>query len=151
MFKLIKDFLADDKAVLGHSADELQVAVAALMVEAALMDNEFDERERQVISSLLEGRFHLSGEECTELLETASKRVEESPQLFGFTSVVKDQFDPDERIELIEMMWEVVYADGRLGDYEANLMRRIAGLIFVSDRESGAARKRALARLGQEG
>jgi uncharacterized tellurite resistance protein B-like protein len=49
---------------------------------------------------------------------------------------------------MIEMLWEVVYADGRLDDYEANLMRRIAGLIYVSDGESGSARKRVLDRLG---
>ena len=53
----------------------------------------------------------------------------------------------DERIELIEMMWAVVYADGQLHDYEANLLRRMAGLLYVSDFESGAARKRVLERL----
>ena len=55
----------------------------------------------------------------------------------------------EERIELIEMIWEVVYADGELHDYEANLLRRLGGLLYVSDRERGDARKRVLARLRQ--
>ncbi len=65
-----------------------------------------------------------------------------------FTRVVKDSFSHAERVELIEMIWEVVYADGERHDYEDSLMRRIAGLIYVSDRERGEARRRALARLG---
>lgn len=60
--------------------------------------------------------------------------------------MIKDRFDEKERIRLVEMLWEVVYADGQAHDYEANLLRRIAGLIYVADRDSGAARKRVLAR-----
>ena len=63
--------------------------------------------------------------------------------------MIKDRFPHEERLELMEMLWEVAYADGVLHDFEASLMRRISGLIYVSDRDSGAARKRALARLGQ--
>jgi uncharacterized tellurite resistance protein B-like protein len=69
-------------------------------------------------------------------------------QWHGFTTAIKDGFEPAERVELIEMLWEVVYADGQLHDYEASLLRRIAGLLYVSDRNSGEARKRVLARLG---
>ena len=61
----------------------------------------------------------------------------------------RQSFSPAERIDLMEMLWEVVYADGRLDEYEANLLRRIAGLIHVGDGDSGAARKRVLARLGK--
>ena len=127
---------------------DLQMAAAALLVEAALMDERFEESERAKIVELLTARFELSDSETEELLETARRRVDQSVQLFCFTRVVKDGFSHDERCELMEMLWQVAYADGRLDDYEANLMRRIAGLIHVSDRESGQARKRALARLG---
>ena len=57
-------------------------------------------------------------------------------------------YEACERVELVEMLWEVVYADGRVDPFEANLLRRIGGLIYVSDRERGAARKRVAARLG---
>jgi uncharacterized tellurite resistance protein B-like protein len=72
----------------------------------------------------------------------------ESVQWNGFTSAIKDGLDHAERVQLIEMLWEVVYADGQLHDYEASLLRRVSGLLYVSDRESGEARKRVLARLG---
>ena len=65
----------------------------------------------------------------------------------GFTRVIKDRYSPEERVELVEMAWEVVYADGELHDYEANLLRRLGGLLYVSDKERGDARKRVLARL----
>ena len=67
----------------------------------------------------------------------------------GFTRAVNDGFAPEDRIQVIEMLWEVVYADGELHDYEASLLRRITGLLYVSDRDSGEARKRVLARLGR--
>ena len=89
----------------------------------------------------------LSGEEGETLLQIAESRVEDSVQTFGFTRVVKESFSHEERIDLMEMLWQVVYVDGKLHDHEASRMRRIAELIFVSDRESAAARKRALKRL----
>lgn len=133
-----------------HGADELQLAAAALLVEAAQMDDRFEERERAKILQLVRDRFALSEDEAASLVETASRRVEDSSQLFGFTRVVNDRFSFEERIELMEMLWQVVYADGVLHDYEANLMRRIAGLLHVTDRDNGEARKRALSRLDPE-
>ena len=65
------------------------------------------------------------------------------------TRVIKDNYSQQERVELIEMIWEVVYADGVRHDYEDSLLRRIAGLIYVSDRDRGNARKRVLERLGK--
>ncbi len=130
-----------------HSHEELQIAAAALMVEAARLDDEFDESERAKIRELVVERFELTSEEGDNLIEAAEARIAESIQLHGFTRVVKSAFTPEERVELVEMLWEVVYADGELHHYEANLMRRLAGLLQVSDREAGAARKRARERL----
>jgi uncharacterized tellurite resistance protein B-like protein len=127
--------------------DEHQVAAAALLVEVALMDDDFDEDERRKIVELVTDRFELSDEEAETLLQIAESRVEDSVQTFGFTRVVKESFSHEERIDLMEMLWQVVYVDGKLHDLEASLMRRIAGLIFVTDRESAVARKRALKRL----
>ena len=60
---------------------------------------------------------------------------------------MRDALDESERIALMEMLWQLVYSDGELHDFEATLMRRLAGLLFVDDRQSGAARKRALEKL----
>lgn len=132
-----------------RSADELQIAAAALLVEAAQMDDDFDARERSMVLELVTDRFNLNREESLSLLAAAEERVAQANQLHGFTRVVNKAFNQAERIELLEMLWEVVYADGALHDYEANLMRRLNGLLHVSDQESVAARNRARARLGQ--
>jgi len=128
--------------------DTLQLAAAALMVEAATMDSEFDADERGRISQLVQERFALSAQDAAELIAEAEKAAAESVAFQGFTNAVKNGFDHDERVQLIEMLWEVVYADGTLHDYEASLLRRVTGLLYVSDRESGDARKRVLARHG---
>ena len=130
-----------------HSREELQIAAAALMVEAAQLDDSFDAQERAKIRELVAARFQLTPEEVENLIEAAEARVADSIELHGFIRVVKSAFTPEERIELMEMLWEVVYADGELHHYEANLMRRLAGLLQVSDRDAGAARKRARERL----
>ena len=133
-----------------HSFEELQVAAAALMVEAAQMDDDFDADERAKVGALVARRFGLSSGESESLVEAAEARVAESSQLHGFTRVVKNAFSHEERVELLEMLWEVAYADGQLHDHEASLMRRITGLLQVPDRESGQARKRVLERLDHE-
>ena len=152
MFRRLLDLVtADDSRSQSVAlADDPKLATAALLVEAALMDAQFEASERQRIEALLERRFEIEPADAKALVERASEQVESSSQLFGFTRTVNDHFDHEERVGLVEMLWQVVYSDGRLDDYEANLMRRIAGLVHVSDRESGAARKRALAHLGIE-
>jgi len=155
MIKRIKALLlpqGDETRAVGalRDKDELQVAAAALMVESALMDDRFEAAERTKIIELLKTRFDLDDAAAESLIETACERVDHSTQLFGFTRVVNDRFSAEERIELMEMLWQVVYADGRLDDYEASLMRRLAGLFHVSDRDCGEARKKALAQLGLE-
>ncbi len=134
-----------------HDVDELHLAAAALLVEAACLDEDFDDAERARIGPLVQDRFGLNEEETKTLIETAEREVQDANQILHFTRAIKDGFDHDERIAMIEMLWEVAFADGKLHDYEANLLRRIGGLIYVSDQEIGAARKRALARIESAG
>jgi len=83
-----------------------------------------------------------------ELIEEAEATVADANELYTLARTVKDGVDIDERTAIIEMLWEVAYADGEVHDYEANLVRRLAGLLYVSDRDSGEARKRVVAKLG---
>ena len=146
---LFSDQLAAGEAIAGHhETDQLQLAAVALLVEAAQMDDDFGEEERHKIVELVQRRFELNKAESEELLQAASKKVDQSIEIFSFTRVLDDGFSEDERVELMEMLWEVAYADGTLHDYEANLMRRLAGLLHVTDRDSGEARKRVISRLG---
>ncbi len=153
MLERIKTFVSSWESGASSGGDvraieEYQVAAAALLVEAAQMDETFDDLERATILSLLTGRFGLTAQEGEDLLDTAQEKVAQSSQLYGFTRAVKDAFSNEERIELLEMLWEVAYIDGELHDYEASLIRRVTGLLHVSDRDGGAARKRALEKLG---
>jgi len=152
MFERLRELLGERADLFGRvvaETDDRRWAAASLLVVAARMDAVFDPRERQAIIGLLRSRFGLTDAEARELMAAAENRAEQSQQIFPLTRIVEESFTPAERIELIEMLWEVIYADGRLDAYEANLMRRIAGLIHVSDGESGAARKRVLERLGR--
>jgi len=127
-------------------ARDLRLSVAVLLLEAARQDDSFDTREREMIASLLTRRFGLSRTECAALLAAAEVRASEMTQLHGHTSHIAEALTPDERIQLIEMLWEVAYADGVLDPEEDLLIRRIAGLIYVSDRDRVLARQRVLAR-----
>ncbi len=136
---------------LSRGKDELQLAVAALLLEAAIVvDGQFDENERDTILHMLEHRFGLSPADAQGLLATAKQRVEGSAQLFRFTSTINSRLPRERRVEVIEMLWQVAYADGVLDPLEDSLLRRVAGLIDVSDRDRGDAKLRVLRDLGLE-
>jgi uncharacterized tellurite resistance protein B-like protein len=134
------------KVVADEETEHL--AAAVLMVEAATLDGSFDDSEADAISRIAQRHFGLNEEEAASLLEAARETHEQSSQLLGFTRSLKEAFPFEERVKVIEMLWEVAYADGVVHHYEANLIRRINGLLYVSDRDSGDARKRVAARLG---
>ena len=144
MMDRIKELLSGQKSTEALKEDELELAAAALLVEAAVMDGTFDDTERQVVLELLMERFALGGADAKQLLSDAEDAIEQSNELYTLARTVKDNFDHDQRIGMIEMLWRVAYAGGVLHDYEANLVRRLAGLLYVSDRDSGEARKRVL-------
>jgi uncharacterized tellurite resistance protein B-like protein len=147
MLGLLKTLLGQSDSTTTDAAT-LRLAIATLMVEAATLDGSFDTSERQRVLDLLAARFELAPDAAETLLAQAWAAQEKSVALEGMTRTIKNALDHDQRVEVLEMLWEVVYADGQLHDYEANLLRRLAGLVYVSDQEAGAARKRALARMG---
>jgi uncharacterized tellurite resistance protein B-like protein len=132
----------------GRRYDELRVALTALLIEAAYSDDHFDDVERATIARILERRFGLTAPEVHGLVGEGEAAASESAELFHFTRIVNERLSPEERVELVEMLWEVAYADRVLDEYEDSLLRRVGGLIYVADRERGMARKRVLARLG---
>ncbi|MEO7053361.1 MAG: TerB family tellurite resistance protein [Rhizomicrobium sp.] len=127
---------------------DLKLSVAVLLVEAARQDDRFEPKERAVITQLLTQKFDMTAEECAALLAAAVARAGEMVQIQGHTSEILDAMTPEERIGVIEMLWEVAYADGVLDPEEDLLIRRVAGLIAVTDRERVVARQRVMARLG---
>lgn len=149
MFQRLIEMFTAPAAGLTAGEDALQVAVAALLVEAARTDDGFADAERAAIRRLLADRYHLTGPETDALIRSASEAQDHSVGLYRQIRRITDGYDAQGRIALIEMLWEVAYADGRLDPDEDALVRRIAGLVHVSDQDRGAARKRVLARLAQ--
>jgi uncharacterized tellurite resistance protein B-like protein len=152
MIDRVLDFLTGRRTPeVAESPDELELAVAALLIEAARMDDQFDAAERATIERVLAEKFDLSSEAVRSLLEAAEAAVRQSTQFFPFTRQIVQRISHEDRAHILEMMWEVAYADGVLDPHEDALLRRIAGLIHVPDRERGLARQRALEKLKARG
>jgi uncharacterized tellurite resistance protein B-like protein len=143
MFAALARLLSEPQS---RAQPDLRLSVAVLLLEAARQDDTFDAAERAVILKLLAQRFSLSPAECEKLVTEAQAHAAELVQLHGHTSAIAEAMAPAQRIELIEMLWDVAYADGVLDPEEDLLIRRIAGLIYVDDRERVLARQRVLAR-----
>ena len=125
---------------------EKQLAAVALLIEVACMDEDFEAVERSRITELITRYFDLDSLECDALMEEAEKATRDSGQLYEFTRVINDNYSLEERLELMELLWEVVYADGEVHDMETGLLRKIGGLIYVSDKDRGFAQKRVARR-----
>lgn len=149
MIDRLKAWLAEGGTGAQDKADELELAVAALLIEAAEIDGHLDEPERASVRRILERRFALDEAAVRALVTAAERQAERSTQLFGTIRLVNAHFSHAKRVELIEMLWEVAFADGTLDPLEDAMVRRVAGLVDVSDRERGEARLLVLRRLGR--
>ena len=130
--------------------DDLPLAVGALLIELARMDDKVDAGERRIIEQLLARMFSLDANRVQSLVEQADREMRRSAQYFPFTQQICRQASADMRVQIVEMLWTVAYADGVLDPDEDALIRQVAGLIQVSDRERGSARKRALEKLASD-
>jgi uncharacterized tellurite resistance protein B-like protein len=145
--RLLNFLTAMETPAAAPKPDELELAVAALLIEAARMDEHFDAAERSTIERLLAERFDLTPEAVSKLAEAAEQKVRDTAQYFPFTREITKRLSTEQRVGIIEMLWEVAYADGILDPHEDMLLRQIAGLIQVPDRDRGFARQRVLEKL----
>lgn len=122
--------------------EEVQLAAAALLVHATVVDGAADRREVEVLRNVLERRFGLERSEASELIRDASEREAEAVDLYGFTSVLTRRLDREGRLKIVEMLWEVVVADGVIHEFESNLVWRAAELLGVTSRDRVLLRKR---------
>jgi uncharacterized tellurite resistance protein B-like protein len=125
--------------------------MASLMVEAAMADGELDDGERAQIARILSAQPHIDAGAVDGLIDTALSWHAERVEIHALTRSIRAETEPDDRIAIMEMAWMVVLADGEIHEYEAQLMRRLAGLLYVDDIESGRAAKRARMRIGNMG
>jgi uncharacterized tellurite resistance protein B-like protein len=112
-------------------ADEIQLAVAALLFHVIAVDGTVLEEERTALIDLLDRHFGLGADEARALFDAAEAADAEAVDLYGFTSVLKRGLDQAERERLIGMMWKMVYADGKVHEFQDNVVWRVAELLGV--------------------
>jgi uncharacterized tellurite resistance protein B-like protein len=114
------------------SEDRCRLAAAALLFHVTAIDGVVSEDERLLLRDLLKRRFELGEADVDELIGAAEAADREAVDLYGFTSVLKRQLDAKDRERIVEMMWELVFADGKVHEFEDNLVWRAAELLGVS-------------------
>ena len=132
---LVADFVGDEAQPRAFAEDDYRVAAAALLVHVADIDGEMDTAERQRIKSLVAEHFALDPVASARLIATAERADRESVDLYHFTSLLKRTLDEPGRRKVIAMMWGIAYADGKVGEFEENVIWRVAELLGISSRD----------------
>ena len=147
MINLLKNILNYKKSNDDEEDSKNLELICGLMIEAAYTDGTIRESELKKIKFSLINVFDENEEEVDLVLDEAIKNKNNSKSLHYYTSFINKNFDSDKKLLLIEALWEIVLSDGEIHDFESNLIRRLAGLLYISDVNSGNARKRALDKL----
>jgi uncharacterized tellurite resistance protein B-like protein len=146
MFESFKNFVSDfvdgEKHPSQFADNDYRLAAAALLVHAATIDGEMSQSERDKLHALIKQCFSLEDAAADELIAKATAAEQESVDLYHFTQALNRSLDEPGRARVIEMMWEIVYADGQRDELEDNLLWRAADLLGVSPRERIELRRR---------
>ena len=155
MFELFRNFVADfvdgEKHPSQFADTDYRLAAVALLVHAAAVDGDMSQNERDKLHFVVKRRFALDDALTDELIDKATQAEHEAVDLYHFTSQLNRKLDEEGRARVIEMMWEIVYADGRRDELEDNLLWRAADLLGVSSRERIELRERIENEIGKSG
>jgi uncharacterized tellurite resistance protein B-like protein len=139
MFQGFRKFLSEvaegGKQPIHFEPNDYRLAAAALLVHAAAIDGNITDVERAKLHAVIKRRFNLDEATTDELLAEATEAEHEAIDLYHFTRVLNRSFDEDGRRCMVEMMWEIAYADGGVGEFETNLIWRAADLLGISSRD----------------
>lgn len=145
MLNVLKEFLHEvgigDRPAARFTEGDDRLAVAALLIHAMTIDGAASGRERGKLHALLKSQFGLDDAATAELIDAATQADREAVDLYGFTSLLNRSLDEDGRRRIVRMMWEMVYADGRLNEFEDNLLWRAADLLGISQRDRVGLRR----------
>ena len=130
---MLKNFFKKQKK---ESSNNKNILVTALLIHAAKIDENYTEIEKKIITKAIINLNEISPDEAEEILKLAEKKEEESNQIVEFTREIK-QYPMEFRLKIIEIIWKIVYSDGTSDNYESNLIRRICGLLYISDKDNG--------------
>lgn len=136
MLLAIKQFFEDKLSVNAEQAAQqndkkIELASAALMFELMRTDARIDEREKQALTLVLSETFELGKDSLEELLRMAETAATEATSLFEFTSLINESYSYDQRVQLVENLWKVAFADLKLDRYEEHMIRNVSDLIYV--------------------
>ena len=148
MIDKIRDFFQEkldikDYSTKAKAADRIPLATCALLLEMAHADSEFNEIEEQKIISILKTEFNLSENDANELLELSNLERKQSLDLWQFTNLINNSYSKEEKAKVLETLWRVIYADGKVDKYEEYLMRRLSNLLNMDHKDMIAAKFRA--------
>jgi len=130
---MLKKFL---KKKENESPNNKNVLIIALLIHAAKIDENYTENEKKIIKKVIMDLNEISSNQADELLKLAEKKEGESNQIIEFTKEIK-KYSMEFKLKIVEIIWKIVYSDGTSDDYESNLIRRICGLLYISDKDSG--------------
>ena len=133
MFKKI--FKGEKKENLNNK----NTLVAALLIHGAKIDENYTDKEKKIIKEALINLNNINSEQAENLMKLAEKKEEESNQMLEFTKEIK-KYPMEFRLKIIEIIWKIVYSDDVSDNYESNLIRRICGLLYISDKDNGIIR-----------
>ena len=144
LINLLKNIL--NNKISGEESENINSLefLCGLMIEAAYTDGQIDDKEIEKIKSGLINIFNEDPKNVNSVLNKSMKNKNNSKSLHYYTSYINKNFAIDKKLLLIETLWEIVLSDGEVHDYESSLIRRLAGLLYISDVNSGNAKKRAL-------
>tara|TARA_B100000965_G_scaffold70889_1_gene55958 strand:+ start:146 stop:589 length:444 start_codon:yes stop_codon:yes gene_type:complete len=125
--------------------DTVQIAISTLMIQTAVYDGIFDEQEKSKILELIKKYFHFNEDQKLALFKIAMKVNDNSNDMQQFTRVLNDNLSEEEKLNIIEMLWKIIISDGHIDDYENALIRKISGLLYISDRDVGQIKKKLIA------
>ena len=119
-----------------ESPNSKNVLIIALLIHAAKIDENYTENEKEIIKKVIMDLNKINADQANELLKLAEKKEEESNQIVEFTKEIK-KYSMEFKLNIVEIIWKIVYSDGTSDDYESNLIRRICGLLYISDKDNG--------------
>mgnify|MGYP001081320115 CR=1 FL=1 len=137
MIDSLKKLFGREPPVTGvlETREPIELATAALLLELARADFSESREEIEAIRHLLERRFGLSGAALDQLIDDAQRRADNAVSLHEFTHRLNRELSEEEKLTIVEMLWRVSHADGHIDKHEEHLVRRIAGLLHISDRD----------------
>jgi uncharacterized tellurite resistance protein B-like protein len=146
MLDLLRNFVSEltggEKHPGRFEENDYRLAAAALLIHASTIDGNMTASERGKLRELLKSRFSLDDAATDELVDLGTLAEHEAVDLYRFTSLLNRSLDDQGRLGIVEMLWEIVLADGRATEFEDNLMWRVADLLNVSSRDRIALRQR---------